>query len=159
MRPMLSYSSRSRTFNYFRYYEGVSISQSAPPVLFAAIKTDACVYCLAEFLVLRVMLRGVTGHSALGHARVLVCGLLCCLEILLVVQRGFGGHVCSGHSSVLRHPRLAGRYLRVAVLGRVDLVLAVDAVAIVARWLGRVQTGLRIVSKVRGAPMVMRVPG
>jgi hypothetical protein len=104
------------------------------------------------------MLRGVAGHSALGHARVLVWGLLCCLEILLVVQRGFGGHVCSGHSSVLRHPRLAGGYLRVAILGRVDLVLAVDAVAIVARGLRRVQASLRDVSDVQGGPMAMRVP-
>ena len=109
------------------------------------IKTGSYVLCLAELLVLRVVLRGVTRHSTLRHSCVLVRGLLC-LEVLLVVQCGFGGHVCSRHAGVLGHSRLAGRHLRVAVLGRVDLVTAVDAVAVVAGGLGRVQTGLQGIS-------------
>jgi hypothetical protein len=109
------------------------------------IKSGPYVLHLAELLVLRVVLRGVTRHTTLRHTCILVGGLLC-LEVLLVMQRGFRSHVCCRHARVLRHStRLSSRHLRVAILGRVDLV-AVHAIGIVARRLGRVQTGLRRVS-------------
>jgi hypothetical protein len=124
---------------------GYPYPRDAPPVLCAANQIGSYVLCLAELLVLRVVLRGVTRHSALRHTGVLV-GRLLCLKVLLVVQRGFGGHVGSRHARVLGHPWLAGGHLRVAVFGRIDLVAAVDAIAVVARGLGRVQAGLQHVS-------------
>jgi hypothetical protein len=92
----------------------------------------------------------VTRHASLWHTWVLRRRLLL-LKVLLVVESGLGSHVSCGHAIVRWHPtRLAGRDLGVAVLGGIDRAI-VDAVCVVGRRLGRVQTGLgRISSRCNG---------
>lgn len=109
------------------------------------LKTDANISRSTQLLVLRVVLRRVTGHAALGHTRILGRRLLL-LEVLLVVQRRLRSHIRRGHATAGRHSTgLAGGHLGVAVLGRVDRAI-VDAIRVVSRGLRRIQAGLRRVS-------------
>lgn len=64
------------------------------------------------------------------------------------MQSGFWSHISRRHALVGRHTaRLARRHLRVVVFGRVDGVVAIDAVGVARRGLGSVQTSLQRVSK------------
>lgn len=121
---------------------GYPYPRDAPPVPSAANQNRLECTCLAELLVLRIVLRRVAGHAALWHSWVLIRRLLL-LEVLLVVEGGFGRHVrwwrhVGGHAA-----RLAGRHLSVVVLGRVYRGVAIDAICVVGRRLRRVQAGLR----------------
>jgi hypothetical protein len=81
----------------------------------------------------------VAGHTSLRWHRVLV-GLLLLLEIRLVVQGSFGGHVRGRHpAGVARHATgLLDRDLWVALFGRVDWAVSIDAVRRIASGLRRV---------------------
>jgi hypothetical protein len=80
----------------------------------------------------------MAGHALLRHG--VLVALLLLLEVALVVEGGLGRHVGLGDGVVGgRHSaRLPGRDLRVVVLGRLDLVVCVDAVGIAAGRLGRI---------------------
>jgi hypothetical protein len=100
----------------------------------------------------------MAGHSLLRHW-VLVCLLL--LQIALVVQRRLGGHVGLGDGVVVgRHAaRLVSGHLGVVVLGRLDRIICVDAIRVAARRLGRVQTRLRRLARVRDSAVGCSIPG
>lgn len=115
---------------------------------------------LRQLLVSRILLR-VPGHACLGRHGVLRICVRLLLQVVLVLHRLglLGRHVAARHSRRRGHSRCASRDLAVLVLGRLDGIVAVNAVLVAGR-LGRVQAGLERVSIVCAVDAWdARVPG